>query len=267
MSTQLSEKIRESVTYLKGSSADIGVVLGSGFAKFGDYAFDKSIVYDLKNIPHMHGPKVQGHGGKLIFAELFGKRICVMTGRIHMYEGYKASEVVYPVRVMQALGVKNLVLTNASGSLRLGIKPGSVLVLNDHINFTGQNCLAETPLEFGPQFVDMVGAYDKDWRQKILKSSAELQEGIYIGALGPTFETPAETRMFAGLGGDVIGMSTVQETIAARQLKMKVAGLSFATNYCGGLAANVNHEEVLAMGKNRADYLQSILLETIKVAP
>jgi purine-nucleoside phosphorylase len=183
-----------------------------------------------------------------------------------MYEGYSAQDAVYALRVMGCLGVRKVVLTNAAGSVRIERRPGDAMLLADHINLTGQNCLIGSSPDFGPQFVDMVNAYDRQWRERI-ETQTRIHSGVYVGLMGPNYETPAETRMLGQIGGDVVGMSTVQETIAARQMGMKVAALSLITNYAGGLSDAVNHQEVLETGKQRSHAMVQILQTAIAQAP
>jgi len=240
------------------------VVLGSGFKAFADSVKPKGSV-EFADVPGFSAPKVQGHGSSLLVAESDGKPILLATGRIHLYEGHTAHDIVLPIRAAAKLGVKSVVLTNASGSVNPAIKPGTILDIRDHINFTGKNCLVGAN-ELGAQFVDMVNAYDADWRGRI-NAQQKLTSGVYCGLVGPTYETPAETAAFGRIGADVVGMSTVQETIAARQLGMKVVGLSLVTNFAGGLAASVNHEEVLHEGKSRGAELSKILNVAIATRP
>jgi purine-nucleoside phosphorylase len=240
------------------------VVLGSGFKAFAESIIPRGSV-EFADVPGFSAPKVHGHGSSLVVAESNGKPILLATGRVHLYEGYTAHDIVLPIRAAAKLGVKSVVLTNASGSVNPSVKPGTILDIHDHINFTGKNCLIGAN-ELGAQFVDMVNAYDSDWRKRV-NAQHQLTAGIYCGLVGPTYETPAETAAFGRIGADVVGMSTVQETIAARQLGMKVLGLSLVTNFAGGLAASVNHEEVLLEGKTRGAELTKILNVAIATRP
>ena len=211
-----SDTIRRKLSLGKNTIPDTLVILGSGFKSFAGKLKVTSQI-DLASIPGFPVPKVQGHGSSLLVGSVGKKKVCVLTGRVHMYEGYSAAEVVFSLRVLAVLGVKRIIVTNASGSLDKKIKPGSIVVLEDQINLTGQSCLTGAPGEW-PVFVDMGAAYDLKWRNAILKLNSRLISGVYVGVLGPAYESPAEAKMFARLGGDIIGMSTVQETLAARQL-------------------------------------------------
>lgn len=168
--------------------------------------------------------------------------------------------------MLAKVGAKNLVVTNAAGGLNPNLNPGDVLALEDQINFTGQNCLTGDAKDFGAQFVDMCNCYDQEWRERIISDNS-LQTGVYLGLLGPTYETPAETRFFGTTGANAVGMSTVQEVIAARQMGMTVAGLSFVTNLAGGLSSEVSHTDVLEIGRSKAGYLAKILESVILTAP
>jgi purine-nucleoside phosphorylase len=185
------------------------VVLGSGFKGFESELSEAKSV-DLSAVVHCPVPKVEGHGATLVIGQLKSS-VAVLTGRVHLYEGYDAGQVVYVLRVLATMGVQRVLLTNAAGSLDLNIKPGQVVVLSDHINCTGQNCLVGEARELGPIFIDMSSCYDKQWRRQIMATDIlPLVEGVYAGVLGPNYETPSETKMLGALGAQVAGMSTVQ---------------------------------------------------------
>ena len=189
-----------------------------------------------------------------------------MTGRLHLYEGLSAHDIVYPLRALSQIGVKRVLLTNASGSLRSNIPPGSLVAINDQINLTGTSCLiGPTGKYFGKQFLDMSSVFDAQWTQKICLLDKTIVRGVYAGVLGPAYETPAEAKMLAGLGADVVGMSTVQEVIAAHQLGLKVSCLSFVTNMSGGLGETLTHQDVLDLVAKNQERLQSILIQTVGV--
>lgn len=244
------------------------VVLGSGFKGF-EALIERSKTLDLSSIPHMPVPKVEGHGATLVVGTVHGRAVAVMTGRVHMYEGFSPDEVVFPLRALHAAGVRQVLLTNASGSVDARIGAGSIVLVNDQINLTGRNCLiGDDARSLGPVFVDMVACYDKVWRQAISAAApGSTVDGIYAGLLGPTYETPAETAMISRLGAHVVGMSTVQEVIAARQLGMRVACLSFVSNLAGGLSDAVTHGEVLSSGAQHKQKLHELVLKAIEVAP
>jgi purine-nucleoside phosphorylase len=243
------QKINAAVEYInhqvKGqTSVDTGIVLGSGFLRFVEQLeIVKKI--PLRDIPNFPCPSVEGHGAELILATFVGKSLWVLTGRIHLYEGYDAHDVVFAVRVMAKLGVQNLCVTNASGGLNLQLPPGSVVLIQDQINLQGQSSLSGKEVSnWGPSFVDMGSAFDKQWMEAIQEIDP-MPMAVYAGVSGPAFETPAEAKMLRILGADVVGMSTVQEVMAAVHLKMKVVGVSFVTNWSGGTGDQANHLDVL----------------------
>ncbi|MEN9834678.1 MAG: hypothetical protein RL011_871 [Pseudomonadota bacterium] len=241
------------------------VVLGSGFKGF-EKSLSHSSTVELNELPHVASPSVQGHGASLVIGEAGSTPVAVMTGRLHMYEGLSAHDVVYPLRVLATLGVKRVLLTNASGSLRADIPPGRLVAITDQINFTGTSCLMGPDGKFfGKQFLDMASAFDKSWLEKICQLDGAISKGVYVGVLGPAYETPAEARMLSGLGADVVGMSTVQEVLAAHQLGLKVACLSFVTNMSGGLGETLTHDDVLDLVAKNQERLQSILIRALGV--
>lgn len=246
----------------------IVVVLGSGFKPFVEKIEDGKEV-PFSEIRHFPVPSVAGHGASFVCGKIGDQEILVMTGRIHMYEGHLAQDVVYPLRVLSTVGIQNVILTNASGSVDPNIKPGTAMIMDDHINLTGQNCLVGDAKEFGGSlFVDMGNAYDKDWRQAVLERTDEsVIAGVYAGLLGPNYETDAEVKMLRSMGANVVGMSTVQEAIAAVHLKMKVAGVSFVTNMAGSNIGGLNHQEVLDLAADNESKLCDLLTLIIEEIP
>ncbi len=234
--------------------AEIGVILGSGLGDYVEALEDaKSIAYsDIPDFPVSTAP---GHAGRWWCGLLHGKRVCMMQGRFHAYEGYGLEDVTMPVRVMKKLGVKLLIVTNAAGGVNLDYKPGDLVVLSDFINLSGKNPLTGPNLdEFGPRFPDMSRAYDRDMQALALECGRELglelKQGVYCWLNGPTYETPAEIRMTRTLGADAVGMSTVPETIVARHSGMNVLGISCITNMAAGILDQpLNHQEVMETGE------------------
>lgn len=241
----------------------VAVVLGSGFKGFeARLAGAKAI--DAKAVPHFPVPSVEGHGAQIVVGKVQNSEVCVLTGRVHMYEGHSAEDVVLPVRALAKAGVRKFLLTNAAGSVDAKIRPGQVVLVKDHLNLTGRNCLSGVEAKtFGPQFLDMTVAYDAAFRQALAKLPG-LVEGVYAGLLGPTYETPAETAMLGRLGAHVVGMSTVQETIAIRHLGLRVAALSFVTNMAGGLGENLSHKEVIELAEKHREPLHELLLRAVQ---
>lgn len=229
--------------------ADIGVILGSGL---GDYAeaLEDAVKLPYSEIPGFPRSTVAGHAGMWCCGTLYGKRVVMMQGRFHYYEGYGMKDVTLPVRVMQKIGVKTLIVTNAAGGMNLGYHPGELMVIGDIFSMTAQNPLIGPNLDaFGPRFPDMSCAFDKELRALAHECANEqgfaLREGVYAQMTGPTYETPAEIRMLRTLGADAVGMSTVPEVIVARHGGMRVLGISCITNMAAGILDQpLNHAEV-----------------------
>ncbi len=229
--------------------ADIGVILGSGL---GDYAeaLEDAVKLPYSEIPGFPRSTVAGHAGMWCCGTLYGKRVVMTQGRFHYYEGYGMKDVTLPVRVMQKIGVKTLIVTNAAGGVNLGYHPGELMVIGDMFSMTAQNPLIGPNLDaFGPRFPDMSCAFDKELRALAHECANEqgfaLREGVYAQMTGPTYETPAEIRMLRTLGADAVGMSTVPEVIVARHGGMRVLGISCITNMAAGILDQpLNHAEV-----------------------
>lgn len=245
--------IEEAVTYIRSKIQEIptiGLIMGSGLGVLGDYIEDSvTIAYDT--IPHFPLSTVEGHAGELVIGQLSGKQVILMRGRFHMYEGYEPAVTAFPVRVMKQLGVETLVVTNAAGGINLDFTSGNLMLIADHINMTGKNPLIGANEDaFGPRFPDMSEAYSERLReiahQVAQELAIELQEGIYAGLLGPSYETPAEIKMLRVLGADAVGMSTVAEVIAARHSQMEVVGISCISNMAAGILKQpLSHIEVI----------------------
>lgn len=249
----LVERIRETTDYLTSKLSNkptIGIVLGSGLGSLADEITDAvKIKYD--DIPNFPISTVQGHKGQLVIGSLEGKKVIAMQGRFHYYEGYPIEQVTFPIRVMQALGVESLIITNAAGGVNKEFKPGNLMIINDHINFTFDNPLiGENYNELGPRFPDMSHAYDKAYIDLAINVSQKLGlkivQGVYMWNSGPTYETPAEVRLASVLGADAVGMSTVPEVIVAVHGGMKVLGISCITNMASGILNQpLDHSEVI----------------------
>jgi len=232
----------------------IAIVLGSGLGAFANQ-LDNPTAIPFADIPHFPQSTVPGHSGRLVIGTVAGVPVAVMQGRVHAYEGYNSDEVTFPVRVLGRLGVTQLILTNAAGGINPAFHQGQLVLIADHINLTGRNPVAGPNDErFGPRFFDMSQAYSARLRRQAHEASQamnfRLDEGIYCSVPGPSFETPAEIRAFRTLGADLVGMSTVQETIAARHMGMEVLGISCVTNMAAGIQKEpLSHEEVMATGR------------------
>jgi purine-nucleoside phosphorylase len=226
-----------------------GIVLGSGLGAFAESLEDRrETSFELQ-------ASVTGHAGKWVEGRLGSADVLVMAGRLHLYQGFTAHEVTFGIREMARRGVKRVILTNAAGGINLGYKPGELVLISDHINLQGV-----TPLE-GAQFVDMTDVYS----QRLRDLCGGLKQGVYAGVRGPQYETPAEIRYLRAIGADLVGMSTVQEAIAARALGMEVLGISCVTNMAAGvLPQKLSHEEVLATGERAQEKLTALLRHIVK---
>ncbi len=258
------EDVQEAVAFLRtrlGAVAPkIGIVLGSGLGAVADAVLDPILV-SYAEIPHFPQSTVEGHSGRIVAGLLGGVPVLVMQGRVHFYEGYTPQQVTFPMRVLGALGVRTVILTNAAGGIKDGYRIGQLLVLADHINFLGFNPLVgpnEPRFAFKPnaglRFFDMTEAYSKQLRTLAQQAAAAegftMDEGIYLAVSGPSFETPAEIRAFRTLGATLVGMSTVPETIVARHMGLEVLGISCVTNLAAGLSATqLSHQEVFEAGR------------------
>ncbi|MCI5565687.1 MAG: purine-nucleoside phosphorylase [Clostridiales bacterium] len=250
-------------------AADVAVILGSGLGDFGS-ALENAREIAYADIPGFPRATVQGHAGKLICGEMAGKRVMMMSGRFHSYEGHAMDDVTLPVRVMARLGVKRLIVTNAAGGVNTDFSAGALMLITDFINLTGKNPLTGPNLDaFGPRFPDMSNAYDKGLRALALdcarEQGVELRQGVYCWMNGPTYETPAEVRMARILGADAVGMSTVPETIVACHSGMRVLGVSCITNMAAGvLDQPINHAEVMETGRRVRGAFAALLTAVIE---
>jgi purine-nucleoside phosphorylase len=229
------------------------LVLGSGLGSFAD-EFERAVRIPYAKIPHFPRPTIEGHAGRLVIGLVEGVPVVAMQGRVHYYEGYRMKEVAFPVRVFGRMGVRALVITNAAGGINLDYKQGALVVLRDHINLQGTSPLIGPNDErLGPRFPDMSEAYWRPYREAALEEARrlglEVFEGIYAAMHGPNYETPAEIRALRVLGADLVGMSTAPEVIVARQMGLRVLGISCVTNMAAGITEGpVVHEEVLRTG-------------------
>lgn len=250
---QLEEKVGQSTAFIHQQAAgpfDAAIILGSGLGAFAE-TLEDAVRIPFAGIPHFPSGTVEGHAGTLVTGRLQGRRLAVMQGRVHYYEGFNPEEVVYPARVLFGLGIRTLIVTNAAGGINRSFRPGDLMLVKDHINLMGFNPLRGSwHAGFGPRFCDMSRAYPAELRELARRAAAEaqvpVQEGVYLAVSGPSFETPAEIRMFATCGADAVGMSTVPEVICANQMGMKVLCISCITNMAAGLLDQpLSHREVL----------------------
>lgn len=272
MSTKKTMKdLKETAKFLKKQykqTPQVGIVLGSGLGNFvNEITVEKEVAYG--DIPNFPVSTVEGHKGKLIFGKLSGKTVVAMAGRFHFYEGYAAQDVVFPIRVMKLLGVETLLLSNAAGGVNPSYKVGDIMIIKDHISqFTPNPLIGRNIPEFGPRFPDMSEPYKKHLIQKAkaiaLAHNYDVKEGVYLAVTGPTFETRAEYKMIHVLGADVVGMSTVQESIVANHMGMEVFAASVVTDV--GIREEDNiitHEEVLEAAKEAEPKLATIFKELV----
>jgi len=254
---------------LKRLSPDTLMIMGSGLSKSVP-PLEDSVTISYADIPGFLRPTVEGHTGELEVGRYGNRVVAVMKGRFHFYEGHDISDLAIPLRVFGRLGVKNVIVTAAAGSVHKDVNPGSFVILKDHINFMGVHPLRGVyDSSFGAMFTDFTDAYDKRFRTAALaacrKNKIPSREGVYLATMGPTYETAAEIRMYKMWGADVIGMSTVPEVLAARQLGMRILGVSCVTNLCTGISATpLNHEEVLEVGRLVAEKFKGFVADLLK---
>jgi purine-nucleoside phosphorylase len=267
----LTEHLKDTTTFIQQCypvKPQVGVVLGSGLGNLvNEMVIEKEIEYD--SIPHFPVSTVEGHHSKLIFGELGGKKIVCMAGRFHFYEGYTAAEVAYPIRVMKVLGIETLLISNAAGGVNPGFKVGDLMIIEDHISFFAKNPLiGKNETGLGTRFPDMSEPYKKDLIKKAEAIAGKLniiiKKGVYCGVTGPTFETRAEYKLIQILGGDAVGMSTVQEVIAAVHAGLPVFAMSVITDIGIRKEENtITHAEVLQAAKDAEPKLSAIFREMV----
>ena len=262
--TALIHEARDYVEWRTPLRPKVAVVLGSGLGAFADALTDRTeIAYG--DIPSWPVSTCAGHAGKLVIGRLDRLEVAVMSGRVHLYEGFSPAQVTFGVRVLGTLGVRGIVFTNAAGGINLSLGRGGLLLISDHINLQGSNPLAGANDDaLGPRFPDMSEAYSKCYRETAQAVAKELgitlSEGVYAAMLGPSYETPAEIRYLRTIGADVVGMSTVPEAIVANHMGIRVLGISCVTNMAAGiLPQKINHEEVLETGAMVRDTLVKFL--------
>lgn len=252
---------------LRGRPPSLAIVLGSGLGGLSD-AMGEAVRIPYGDLPGFHAPKVEGHKGELVIGLLGGKTVIAQSGRFHMYEGYTPEENVLPVRVFGAMGISRLIVTNAAGGVRKTFSAGTLMLISDHLNLTGKNPLVGHVRKGDERFPDMSEAYDGAMRQTAREAAQKLgiplEEGVYAGLMGPSYETPAEVRMLERLGADAVGMSTVVEVIAARAMGIKCLGLSLVTNPGAGISqVPLSHKDVMETagraGKELARLVESIV--------
>lgn len=247
---------------------EIALVLGSGLGGFAD-ELDGAVRLPYAEIPHYPLPSAEGHAGRLVIGRVGGIPVAAMQGRVHLYEGFTAKDVTFPMRVFGRMGVRAVILTNAAGGISTKLQPGFLAVLEDHINLQAANPLiGPNDSRLGVRFVDMTAAYCVEYRQMALsagrKLGADIVSGVYAALTGPSYETPAEIRYLRTIGADLVGMSTVAEAIVARHMGMKVLAISCVTNMAAGITgAVITHQEVLETGERVRNTFMALLREVI----
>lgn len=267
------DKLQETTQYIRSQSQlkpRIGIVLGSGLGAFVNH-IEVETEIPFAEIPNFVAPSVEGHSGRLVLGKLHDVPLAVMQGRVHYYEGHSMEQVAYPMRTMAMLGIETAILTNSAGGLDPNMKPGDLMVIEDHINLMGYNPLMGPNIKnLGPRFPDMTEAYDRELTSKMLRILEEQKvphwKGVYCGVSGPTYETPAEVRFLQTIGGKAVGMSTVPESIAANHLGLRVCAVSCITNPAAGIhTTKLTHEEVTEMAnsveKTFCDFFDTLIKE------
>lgn len=266
------KKLKKSVSFIKERIKEeptIGLILGSGLGDMADDVSEKVII-KYSEVPNLPESTVQGHAGQFVFGKYNNKPVVMMQGRFHYYEGNKMEDVILPVYIMKELGVKTIIVTNAAGGVNTEYIPGDLMIINDHINYSGVNPLiGRNYEEIGPRFPDMSAPYNKDLIKLAEAKAKELgigvKKGVYFMASGPSYETPAEVRMIRILGGDAVGMSTVPEVVAANHCGIKALGISCITNMASGILDQpLNHEEVIETSSKVKKEFISLVGEIIK---
>jgi purine-nucleoside phosphorylase len=280
MSVPVFDRAQSSARYIRAqitSDVQIAVVLGSGLGSFAD-GLEEKIIIPYEEIPDFARSTVEGHSGRLVVGKLIEREgekikrettVAVMQGRFHYYEGYSLDEVTLPIRAFRAMGVKRLVLTNAAGGVNPNFRPGTLMLIADHINL-----MLVSPLRgqhddrLGARFPDLTEVYSREYRQIAEQAAAEiglpLEQGVYLALQGPNYETPAEVRMMRTLGADAVGMSTVPEAIVARQMGMRTLGLSLISNAAAGVTeAPIDHEAVMQTGERVSQQINELLRRVI----
>ena len=269
MIPQLAEAKAAIEAKSNGRKPTLGIVLGSGLGAFAE-KLEEAVKFPYTSIPGFRPTSVAGHAGQLLIGGFRGKTLAVLQGRTHIYEGCTAAEVAFPIRALGALGVKTLLTTCAAGGINSQLRVGSLMAIEDHINFTGDNPLIGRPPQEGEavKFLDMTQAYSSRLLEKLTVASDKLKlglrRGVYIAVTGPNYETPSETKALAWLGADAIGMSVVPEVLVARHLGIEVAGLAVITNLAAGIGGRrLSHEEVLETTRKVSENFGRLLEEFI----
>lgn len=266
---QVRQNLKDALRYIRDrvvGDIELGMILGSGLGHVVD-AVESPKVFSYDDIPHFPHSTVEGHTGNLVIGKLGDKRVAVMQGRFHYYEGYTSAGIATPIRVLHGLGAKALVVTCAAGGMRSDFSAGDVMAITDHVNMLGTNPLVgPNDPEMGPRFVDMSEAYDREFLETARAAAKDLKidlrEGVYVSVLGPSYETPAELRFLSTIA-DAVGMSTVPEVIVARHLGMRVLGLALITNIPNA-KHKTSHDEVLATAQKSSEKFSRLVVNIVQ---
>ena len=262
-----SQRIHDAAAFLSSrihTRPTIGLILGSGLGDFADTLQDRTVI-PFSAIPDFPQATVEGHAGAFVFGSCHGKQVVALQGRLHYYEGHSMQSLTLPVRIMALLGVRTLILTNAAGGVNYNFVPGDLMLITDHINYSGANPLIGVHMpEFGPRFPDVSDLYSRSLRRLVLEEALKkgigLRQGVYMMFSGPNYETPAEVRMARILGADAVGMSTVPEALVAAQCGIRVLGISCITNMAAGVTNQpLNHQEVMEIAEKVHDKFHSLV--------
>jgi len=271
METNIILKLKETADYIRNRTnvvPEVGIILGSGLGGLAESSLE-DVVFNYNELPNFASSTVVGHAGRLIIGRLSEKPVAVMQGRLHYYEGYGMEEITYPVRLLIMLGVKYLIITSACGVLNPALKLHDIVLIKDHINFMGVNCLrGPHHQEFGERFPDMWEVYDSPFRKTArsaaLKAGVRVREGVYAAVSGPSYETPAEIKALRKLGGDLVGMSVVPEAVTARQMGVRVLGIAYVSNSLRRKAGKtLLHEDVVRSGAAVSEKIGKIIAGVI----
>lgn len=267
-----AENAARTIQARTATEARVAIVLGSGLGGFAE-EFKEPVSLPYNEIPGFVSSTAQGHVGSLVVGKVARVPVLAMQGRVHYYEGYSLEEVTFPIRTFKLLGIETLILTNAAGGIDVQLSQGALMVISDHLNFMGVNPLRGPNDErFGPRFPDMSEVYSRELQELVIEESRALgittRRGIYAALAGPSYETPAEIHMLRAFGADAVGMSTVPEAIVARQMGMKILGISCITNMAAGISENpINHEEVMETGQRVRKTFTKLLRQVIAKVP
>lgn len=268
----LMQKMQEASDFIKSKtriSPQVGFILGSGLGELAD-DIENAVLIDYSSIPHFPASTVKGHAGKLVLGKLEGKSIVALKGRLHFYEGYSMQEITFPVRVMKAIGINSLIVTNACGGINQNFNPGDLMIIEDHINLMGSNPLIGKNIpELGQRFPDMSGCYDPDYvklaQEVANKAGIDIKKGVYVAVSGPNYETMAELNFLRIIGADAVGMSTVPEVIVAAHASLKTLGISCVTDVIFKKHDHsVSHDEVIEVARRVKPTFIKLIKEIIK---